>query len=211
MALEVIGAGLGRTGTLSLKHALETLGFDRCYHMMELIQNPTHLPHWNAALNGDAVDWDTLFTGYRATVDWPGATHYKTLAEHYPDAKVVLTVRDPERWYDSVNATINPNQLSNVDPPAHVQAIFKLNEAQIWEGQFAGQIENRDYMIAAFERFNQEVRDTVPSDRLLVYEVRDGWDPLCSFLNRPVPKEPFPRVNTPDDFHSRLKKLASSW
>lgn len=207
MALEVIGAGFGRTGTLSLKLALEQLGFGRCYHMSEAFAHPDHVPFWEAATRGEVIDWDVLFVGYRSTTDWPAATFWAELAERYPEAKVILTVRDPERWYDSVRATIfrlgrNPMVryllpllgLVAQRPRAMVR-MGRVAEELIWEGTFGGGFEDRTHAIAAFERHNASVMTAVPAERLLVFDVREGWEPLCDFLEVEVPERPFPRVN----------------
>ena len=106
MSLKVIGAGFGRTGTTSLKAALERLGFDRCYHMFEFMEHPEHAKYWDAASKGKPVDWNALFEGYQSTLDWPGCSYYRDLMQRYPEAKVLLTVRDSEKWYQSAQKTI---------------------------------------------------------------------------------------------------------
>ena len=218
MTIQIIGAGLGRTGTMSLKHALEELGFSRCYHMIELLGNPEHVSHWEAAARGDTVDWDTLFQGYQATVDFPGCTYYRQLMDRYPQAKVLLSVRDPAAWYESCMATIyragpSPVQklLMSLKLPfsprlRKMVRVFRLTRSVVWERQFDGRFEDRDHAIAEFERHNREVKETVPPERLLVYQVKDGWEPLCRFLGVPVPDKPFPRVNDRASFQERLKK-----
>jgi hypothetical protein len=140
MALDIIGPGFGRTGTNSLKVALEHLGFGPCHHMFEVRDNPEQLPGWEAAARGEQVDWDQLFAGYRAQVDWPGARYWRELARHYPNAKVILTVRDPDDWFDSVQATIAPFLAARgTHPSPHVNAIaamgHELIEVQVFEGR----------------------------------------------------------------------------
>src|ERR671916_717534 len=155
MTIEVIGAGFGRTGTMSLKVALEELGFGPCYHMIELFGHPEHVPIWEAASQGKSVDWEELFSGYRATTDWPACTFYKKLMDRYPDAKVILTVRDPDRWYDSTRNTIYARSMSFhrwTTPPIRriVSMIFEV----IWTGTFGGRFEDRDHAIGVFKRHN---------------------------------------------------------
>ena len=210
MSIDIIGAGLGRTGTLSLKLALERLGFAPCYHMLQLIEHPDRLPHWEAATRGDTVDWDVLFAGYRATVDYPGCLFYRSLMAHYPEAKVILTVRDPETWYDSAYSTIFPGGRPADLPslPAEMSSRQRMIDRLIWDGQFGGRFADRAHALAEFQRHIEEVEQTVPAERLLVFEVREGWEPLCAFLDVPVPDEPFPRTNSQQEFHDRLRAFA---
>lgn len=205
MSIEVIGAGFGRTGTMSLKLALERLGFDKCYHMMELFQNPGHVDVWLQATRGGAVDWAALlYQGYRATVDWPACSFWEQQLEAFPEARVVLSERDPARWYESVMNTIYPSSVAarEADDPATrpwVDMAFEL----IWDGTFDGRIEDKDHAIAVYLAHNEYVKRQAPPDRLLVFEASQGWEPLCRFLDREVPEEPYPRVNTTEDFRSR--------
>lgn len=199
MALKVIGAGFGRTGTMSLKLALERLGFGKCYHMMEVVRNPGYPSLWAAVLDGEP-DWDAVFDGYRSSVDWPAAAFYKEQMNRYPDAKVVLTVRNPESWYRSVSETIYP--LSKLMPPVWLmwlkrfRHVRRLTFESIWDGTFDGRFEDRDHAIGVFNEHIEAVRRHVPPERLLVFDVREGWGPLCEFLGiANVPDEPFPHVN----------------
>jgi Sulfotransferase domain len=198
--LKVIGAGFGRTGTLSLKSALEELGFGPCYHMTELFEKPGATEQWSAIANGEPIDWNTVFDGYQATVDWPACAVYKELIQVYPAAKVLLSVRDPEKWYESVASTIY--QSSNRDPtPLHARMIDTL----IWQGTFNGRFEEKDYAIAIFQRHIEEVKRDVPPEKLLVYDVKEGWPPLCTFLGVEVPAEKsFPHLNDRESFLSRI-------
>ena len=208
MALDVIGAGLGRTGTLTLKTALEMLGFGPCHHMVEVLAHPEQVPFWNRAADGEAVDWEEVFGDYRAMVDWPGCHFYAELAERYPDAKVILSLRDPERWYESMSETILASMATmGLDQDAAIAADHPM--------RFGGIIISRktfgfDFtkanVIAAFERHNAEVRRRIPADRLLVFEARDGWEPLCAHLGVPVPDAPFPHVNDREEFKSHAAK-----
>lgn len=203
--MQVIGAGFGRTGTMSLKSALETLGLGPCHHMFELFNIPERAPLWEAAWRGEPVNWDQMLAGFHSTVDWPSAQFYAELAEAYPEAKVVLTVRDPEAWYQSCLKTIareraEQAQITHLDDP-----VGHLNNTVIWEGVFGGRFrEEKNRTIEIFEQHNREVRERIPPERLLIYDVKQGWEPLCHFLDLPVPdKSAFPHVNTTDEFLSR--------
>lgn len=201
MALSVIGAGFGRTGTLSLKGALERLGFDPCYHMMEVGNNAGHAEEWLRAANGEQVDWDKLFAGFHAAVDWPACNFYRDYAALYPDAKVILTLRDPDRWFDSVHNTIYPRMMNapkDNDPARKVR--LAMARKLIIENTFGGKMDDRAHAIAVFERHAEEVKAAIPTERLLVFRVADGWGPLCEFLGKPVPDEPFPQVNSTEEF-----------
>ncbi len=196
MPLDVIGAGLGRTGTTSLTLALEQLGFVRCHHMREVIRRPETARDWERAADGERVDWEAILAGYRATTDWPACHFYSEFAALYPRAKVILTVRDPGSWFRSTQATIfNDEHLKEVErrPMAGIMR-------KIIGPLFDGRLHDRDHMIAVYERHNEQVRRTVAPERLLVYEVAAGWAPLARFLGVPVPSEPFPRANTTEDF-----------
>ena len=211
MPIQVIGAGLGRTGTLSLKAALEELGFDKCYHPLKVFASMDQARIWDAASRGEPVDWERLFAGYRATVDMPGCLFYRELLEKYPEAKVILTVRDPERWYDSVRQTI---LFANTFPKWAVllssrMLVFQRMLDRLWDRLFRGRFESRAFAIDVFNRHNEQVRRDVPADRLLVYEVSQGWGPLCAFLGVPVPEgEPFPHLNDSAEFRARIKREA---
>ncbi len=205
MTLSVIGAGFGRTGTRSLKAALEHLGLGPCYHMIEVVQNPRFADWWHRAADGAPVDWDRVFDGYRATVDWPACRFYRRLAAHYPDAKVILTVRDPEAWFESARNTIF-HVMTRSPPTDDRSAERRIGMARkiIIEQTFDGRIDDRDHAISVFERHNAEVRLTIDPDRLLVYDLAEGWPPLCRFLDLPVPNEPMPSVNSTAEFRQRF-------
>jgi Sulfotransferase domain len=212
MPIQVIGAGLGRTGTLSLKAALEELGFARCYHMVEVLAHKDDAGIWDAAARGESVDWDALFADYQSTVDWPSCSFYHELSERYPGAKVILTVRDPERWYDSARQTIYfvrsalPGWISLFMP--RMRTFGRMIDRIIWTGTFQGRFEDRAFAIDVFKRHNDDVRRQVPADRLLVYDVREGWGPLCAFLGVPVPEgKPFPHLNDTAEFRARIERL----
>jgi hypothetical protein len=196
--MKVIGAGFGRTGTMSLKVALEELGFGPCYHMIELFEHPEHLERWEAAVRGEPINWEEIFRGYQATVDWPGAAFYKELSGRYPDAKVILTVRDPDRWYESAR-----NTIFNLQGVVSSRAPQMARDLAYQKG--FKDVGDRRHMIEAFNRWNEEVKEFVLTDRLLVYEVKEGWEPLCDFLGVEAPKDkPFPHLNDSDSFRKML-------
>ncbi|GAA4633059.1 sulfotransferase family protein [Actinoallomurus vinaceus] len=203
IVLEVIGAGFGRTGTLSLKLALERLGFGPCHHMIELIDNPEQLDRWSRAVEDGDADWDEVYRGYRATVDWPGVAYWRRLVDYYPAAKVILTVRSPKGWYESARESIYratsfwPNDPLGVHRRRFVQRV-------VWDGEFGGRFEDAAYAKAVFIEHNDAVRREVPGERLLEFRVRQGWGPLCGFLGVPVPDEPFPRTNDRQEFAERV-------
>ena len=204
--LQVIGAGFGRTGTMSLKAALEALGYGPCYHMTEMVKNPEHFRLWAAARDGAPVDWRRLYANYRATVDWPGCLYYRELMDTFGQAKVILTVRDPDRWYDSVRDTLYSLKTATDDYLAAAGSTGRplplLYQNRIWSDTFAGRFPDRHFAIDVYRQHNLGVQERVPADRLLVYQVGDGWQPLCSFLQVPVPNQPFPRLNDTQAFRN---------
>ena len=197
MALELIGAGLGRTGTLSLKAALERIGYGSCYHGIEVLVAPERGRLWLEQTQSGSHDWDGIFHGYRATVDWPAAAFWRELVERYPDAKVLLSLRDSDRWYDSVMNTLYP--VMTQGPPKNAPEILhKFHEmlcALVLERTFEGRLGDRDHAKRVFEQHNQSVIDAIPASKLLIYQPGDGWEPICRFLEKPVPNEDFPHVN----------------
>lgn len=220
MSLQVIGAGWGRTGTESLKLALEQLGFGKCYHMFELIKDNSRFPFWLQLERDERPDYDKLFEGYRSAVDFPAALYYREFMQQYPDAKVILTVRDPDQWYSSASNTI----LKGIPSPLifigrvfgflspKLKALPKSNQ---WlkrilygeSGLFQGKKEDRQWMMQRFMAWNEEVKKTVPAEKLLVFNVKEGWEPLCRFLNLPVPQTPFPRANTGENFKQKSRQM----
>ncbi len=219
MGLKVIGAGFGRTGTLSLKFALERLGFDKCYHMMEMPLVPEHIPIWRSAAAGQTVDWETLFKGYQAAVDWPSCNFWRQQLQVFPDAKVILTRRDPEQWYSSVMHTIwlsseqgrmdlaDAELVGRVESEGHDR--IKMVYEVIWEGVFNLRMEDKKHVMHCFERHNQSVINSVPKEQLLVIEPGDGWSPLCEFLEVDIPDVGYPRINSKDDFQRRFLSNAT--
>jgi len=200
MALKVIGAGFGRTGTRSLKTALEELGFGRCYHMEEVVKNPGHLKHWAEIMEGGQADWESLFQGYQSATDWPVAAYYRDLMAVYPEAKIILTVRDPESWHKSVMNTIYQagrgffGRFTSIIPSVH--QFLNAMEKAIWEGTFQNKLEDKAHALEVFKKHIEEVKRVVPKERLLIFEAKHGWEPLCVFLNVPVPvNKPYPHRN----------------
>jgi hypothetical protein len=206
MTLAIIGAGFGRTGTLSLKLALEQLGFGPCYHMNDVFSHPGHAQRWRDAFRDGDADWDDLLRGFASAVDWPPAHFWRPLAARYPDAKVILTVRDRDAWYESIASTIFPAQRRPLPPPGdpHYAQLVMPREL-ILHGTF-GQIEDKAHVLSIYDAHNAAVRAAIEPARLLEYDVKDGWAPLCAFLGVPVPDAPYPRSNTTQEFIDRLKK-----
>ena len=199
--LKVIGAGFGRTGTASLKTALEHLGFGPCYHMFEVFDNPHHVALWQGVADGQNPDWDQIYEGYAAAVDWPTSAFYKDLAAHYPHAKVILTVRPAENWHRSVLNTIGKRASGAEQPPDEFTGMVR---SIIWDGIFDNRVEDKAHAIEIFERHIADVKASVPSERLLIYDVKEGWDPLCRFLGVPIPEDgPFPYLNTTEEWQQR--------
>ncbi len=213
--MRLIGAGLPRTGTLSQKVALEMLGLGPCYHMVNVLADLDEAHVWRRGLEGEAV-WPELFDGFQSTVDWPGSFFYRQLADFYPDAKVLLSVRDAEGWERSMRETIwgifygdmlirdLSSARCRVDPKwrGYIEMVEEM-----WEqsGLIAeGAETSSESMQSAMERFNAEVQDTIPAERLLVWSVGDGWEPLCEFLEVPVPETPFPHLNDSKVFADRI-------
>jgi len=203
MALKLIGAGLGRTGTTSLKAALGKLGLP-CHHMSEVLANPQMMPLWVAAASG-TPEWDRIFSGYQATLDYPSCTHWRAIADHYPDAKILLTVRDPDKWFDSVNETIFSDAWVASTRGSPAKPFFD----KLVYADFLDRIADRDFMTSYFRRWNEGVIASVPAGRLLVYEVSEGWGPLCAFLGLPVPDAAFPRINTREEMVEMLAHVSA--
>ncbi|HJN52399.1 MAG: sulfotransferase [Pseudomonadales bacterium] len=204
MALDIVGAGFGRTGTLSMKLALEMLGFNKTYHMAELFQNPGHLDHWEEARRTGDCDWDTVFREYRAAVDWPACNYWRTLSKHYPESKVILTVRDPDDWFRSIHSTIYPASLAGLNSDDPFQKRWsKWGNGLIWEDTFHGRVEEKEHAIEVFNANTREVIETIAAGRLLVYESGDGWESLCDFLDCEIPQQAYPKVNTTKEFQGR--------
>lgn len=216
MALKVIGAGWGRTGTESLKKALEILEFDKCYHMFELIKDGKRVVYWEQLARGEKPDYEKLFEGFQSAVDFPACAFYKEFMEQYPDAKVVLSWRPADKWYESASKTIFRPLPKAVFLVSRVAGLFNKNLSyfpriyksvveHVFNGMMQGRKDDRDFMIQFYNNWVEEVKRTVPAEKLLVHEAKDGWEPLCKFLGVPVPSVPYPKGNDSEQFHERTK------
>ena len=203
MALKVIGAGVGRTGTYSLKLAINQLELGPCHHMEEVLHNmPVHVPLWSAAVAGEP-DWLQIYDGYQSAVDWPTACFFRELVREYPSAKFILTQRDPERWADSFGATIYKLLAGRDQAPQEMRAWLDMAGDVIAKTGFPPNLD-RDGLIKAFIAHNDAVKETIPASQLLVFEVKRGWEPPCTFLDAPIPAEEFPRTNDRGEFWDRV-------
>ncbi len=202
MALKIIGSGFGRTGTKSIKEALEMLGFGPCHHMYEVLENLDQLPGWQAAANGEKPDWERLFDGYSSQVDWPGAHFWRDTTDAFPDAKVLHSFRPVDKWWRSFEKTIGKlmHTYPSMDLPPPVRELLDMSHTVVGEQTFGGKYLDRDAAIAAFEQRTADVRAHVPAEKLLVFDVAQGWEPLCAFLDVPVPDTAFPHHNLRADF-----------
>jgi hypothetical protein len=202
--MDVIGAGFGRTGTHSQKIALEQLGLGPCMHMMALFHDTERSALFHKAADGDPDSLQLALTGCRSTVDWPGTFFWRELVELHPRAKVLLSVRDPQEWYDSVHRTIFQAAYAPPSPgrPQLAPGFREMAMALVWDGVFGGRFADREHAIGVYERHNAQVRTSVPAERLLEFRASDGWEPLCDFLGVPVPQTEFPRSNDTAAFHA---------
>jgi len=208
--VKVIGAGFGRTGTMSQKAALEQLGFGPSFHMIDVARRPELLPGWQAAADAEEVDWTALLDGWGSTVDWPACTFWREIWAAFPDAKVLLSVRDPEAWYASCAKSIHASaqaaakgELEGGSVEVSPEAMKMINRL-IWDGTFKGRFDDKDFAIGVYQAHNEAVKSEVPADRLLVYDVKQGWEPLCEFLGVPVPDGPMPHLNDADSFRAMV-------
>lgn len=203
MTLRVVGAGLGRTGTTSLKVALTQLLGGPCHHMTELFAHPEQIPLWDAAANGRMPDWRALFRDYRAAVDWPSAAYWPEISAAFPDAVILLSTRDPESWWKSASDTIF-QAIPNAPHPGWRDMVLTMMRSR-----FTDRLDDKAACLAAYERWYADARARIPKDRLLEWTAKDGWGPICERLGLPVPAEPFPRVNTTEDFQAMMKSVPS--
>jgi Sulfotransferase domain len=204
MTLRVIGAGVGRTGTLSLRIALNRLGLGPCHHMEEVLHNiPRQVPLWQAAVDGKA-DWEEVYRGYTSAVDWPTATYFRELNAFYPQAKFVLTVRSAQTWAESFSETIYKALAGRAHAPAAKQPWLTMCAGVIEKAGFGDGLDIAG-LAAAFDAHVAAVRTAIPADRLLVFQVTEGWAPLCAFLGVPVPEGDFPRTNDRAEFWELIK------
>ena len=203
MPLQIVGAAYPRTGTVSLKLALEQLGFGPCHHMAEMIAHPEMASLWIAAAEG-RPDWDAIFANYKACADAPSCMYWREIAAKYPQAKVILTERDPEEWFESTQAT--------VFSPEWIAATLRMPLGPFFQTLYdfyEGKIHDHDYMVGNYRRYCDDVKANIPADRLLAYRTGSGWEPLCRFLGVPVPEGPFPNINTRDEMRARLSGAIS--
>jgi len=205
MALKIIGAGMGRTGTASLKVALEILNIGRCYHMSEVLKNPRYISYWIEAAEGSG-DWDKIYCGYSATVDNPGCNYWKELTAYYPKAKVILTTRDADTWFDSTNETIHSADFARFMKNS---PFGEMIQKTMWD-RMENRMHDREYMVDFFNKRSAEIIDSVPTERLLVYQVSDGWWPLCEFLGEHVPDMDFPRINSRNETRELLASMMTA-
>ncbi|WP_067813456.1 sulfotransferase family protein [Actinomadura kijaniata] len=216
--MKVISVGFLRTGTTSTKLALEQLGFGPAYHLRTVEGEPWRAEQWVAAAeavkSGEPVDWEEIFAGFQSTSGDPAAPFWRQIVDAFPSAKVVLTVRDPEEWYQSVSRTIMPAlkppplpiRLLTWRPKGRYADHLDQVHRMTWDGELEGRFADREYAIGMFEQRVADVRAHVPADRLLVYEVRSGWGPLCEFLGVPEPEGPLPHENDRDTFNRRQRQ-----
>lgn len=201
MTLRIIGSGFGRTGTMTMKQALGILGFGPTHHMVEVMEHPEQLDHWKAIFAGQAVDMEKVFAGYNSQVDWPGASVWQASLAAFPDAKVIHTERPEDDWWKSFSKTIGKffARMDSLEIPPHFREIFETMKGGFLKQTFTD-FTDRDAAIAAYRLNNEKVREIVPADRLLVFNVAEGWDPLCRFLDVPVPADPFPHAHARAEF-----------
>jgi hypothetical protein len=207
--LQVIGAGWGRTGTTSTLAALEELGFGPCYTFYTIMsQKPEHFERWIAAYAGERMDWPALCTGFNSVVDWPACDFYPQLLELWPEAKIILNIRDPEGWYKSMTDTLwsVAQMLRQGGQTPETNPLLRLVNVMMWDGTFHGRFEDKAYAIDLFESNIRRVQASLPPEKLLVFDVKEGWEPMCRFLDRPVPDKPFPRLNDTESFHERARQ-----
>ena len=202
MEMRVVGAGVGRTGTHSLKLALEQLLGGPCHHMLEVFADPEQIAGWTEAVDGEPVDWSVLLERFTAIVDWPGASFWPELSAAFPDALVLLSVRDcPEDWYRSASNTI----FVGLEHLAPEMGAWGHSVVKLMRDRFSDRFAEPTAMMDAYERHNDAVRKAIPTSRLLEWRPSDGWEPICERLRLPVPDTPFPLTNTTDEFRTMFR------
>jgi hypothetical protein len=200
--LKVIGAGVGRTGTHSLKVALEKLLGEPCYHMVEVFKRPQDVKHWHSAAENKPVNWEDLLEGYAAAVDWPASAFWPELSTAFPDALIILSTRDAEAWWKSAHSTIFRDR--GEAPPEMKEWVDMITA--MFTNRFTMDLQNKEACIEEFNKHNADVLANAPKNRLLVWTAKDGWEPLCAALGVPVPEESFPLTNTTEEFLQRFKR-----
>lgn len=222
MAIKIIGAGFPRTGTNTLRESLQALGYAKTYHMKNLLVQPENLHYWTTLKETGTTDWDALYDGYEATVDFPCYPWYKEHMKQYPEAKVILSVRPFNKWYDSLYSTIwmaqNPPEEQRAEMGKKVAAdprlqkvmkVMEFAKVAMMVEHFEGRFLNKTFMEKVYNKHNEEVKNYVPAKQLLVYDVSEGWEPLCRFFGVPVPQTPLPHTNKREDFKVMLGELFS--
>jgi hypothetical protein len=204
MAINIIGVGVGRTGTYSLRLAINQLGYGPCHHMEEVLKDiNVQVPLWSETLKGN-TNWSAIYKGFNSAVDWPTAGFFRELIKEYPTAKFILTERNPENWADSFGSTIYKLVEGKDKAPEKMQNWLTMVNELLNKSGFPQGLD-RDGLINGFIAHNKAVRDIIPKDQLLIFQVKDGWEPLCKFLNEPVPNQPFPRTNNREEFWELVK------
>jgi len=211
--MKVIGVGFGRSGTMSIKHALEELGAGPCFHMIDLIRNPEMVEPWHDAAVKGEKDWDAMLDGYQATIDWPGCSFWEELIELYPDAKVLLNYRDFDGFYKSCKNTIyairEAGQKGELSPDANrpppspmlMQVIGEL----IWKKDFQGKFEDEQWMRQMYEDRIETIKERVPAERLTTFELGvDGWQTIADMLGVEAPEGEFPHLHDTDEFRAEF-------
>ena len=217
MPIKIAGTGLGRTGTYSLKLALEHLGFGKCYHMTELFQYPEGVRHFRLAERGDKINWENIFSEYNSTVDYPGARYFEQITKHYPEAKVIHTYRNSDEWYESAVRTILAARNLKFGQYVKFAALFpfssniqkRLNaflfSRKLIALEFGKDYSDKKKITGKYEKHTENVIKKINPNRLLIYNVSEGWEPLCRFLNVPVPEKEFPVTNTQEEFYRKIE------
>lgn len=219
MSVRVVGAGFGRTGTKSLQDALEILEFGPCYHMETLLENPYDLAKWKGVFTQND-DWCNLLQGYQSIVDFPACLYAVELYKYYPGVKVILTTRDAEDWYESTQETIYKSSFSLwARLKLFLRALFTPRlrmlrqvelfvQKEIWRDCFKGQFKNKELAISIYNKHIEMIKREIPEKDLLLFDVKDGWQPLCDFLGvEKVPSEVFPQLNPRFAYHKWIRKL----
>ncbi len=212
--MKLIGVGFGRTATMSLKSALEQLGAGPCFHMIELITGESKdrdLPYWTKVADGERVDWNEVFDGWEATVDWPACARWRELVDAFPDAPVLLNVREFDGFYESCKHTIlaikqaaQSGEMREGNRPPPSPQLGEVIEKLIWQGDFQGRFEDKEWVRGMYEQRIQTIKATVPAERLTVWEPGDGWDPLAAMLGVEAPREPFPHLHDTNEFRAEF-------
>lgn len=220
MNLEIIGTGLARTGTMSLKMALEHLTGDKCFHMIELLKAPKRIEIVKKGYKTNTIEWEKFYEGYSSAVDYPTCLYYKELTKKNENIKVIHTTREFESWYESVKETVyrgKPKSMKDIlrliknmmfsSDYRKVAPVFMFNDKLIWSGQFQSRFEDKSFMKEIYFEHEEAVKSNIKPEQLLMYNIKDGWEPLCEFLGYPIPEIEFPRANERLEFNRKMDKL----